>query len=183
MLVRETAFIRMFSLRVPVLLFLGPRVLELDDDGCAVEIPLGWRSRNHVGSMYFGALLAGADITAGMNAFRAIRDGHPKVVPLFKDAKAEFLKRADGDVVFRSRDGRRVAQAVRQADDTGERFTLPVEVVATVPKKYGDEPVARFTLGLSVRRKDTGAAAERAGATAGRSEAAAGGSRAPAGSR
>jgi acyl-coenzyme A thioesterase PaaI-like protein len=189
MLVRETAFMRLFSLRVPVLLFLGPRVLELDEEGCAVEIPLGWRSRNHVGSMYFGALLAGADITAGMNAFRAIRDGHSKVVPLFKDAKAEFLKRADGDVVFRSRDGRRVAEAVRQADETGERLTLPVEVVATVPKKYGDEPVARFTLGLSLRRKDTGRAAgeraggERAPATAERSEAAAGGSRAPAGSR
>jgi hypothetical protein len=161
MLVRETAFLRMVSLRVPVLLFLGPRVLELDEEVCAVEIALGWRSRNHVGSMYFGALCAGADIAAGLSAFRAIRDGHPKVVPLFKDIRGDFLKRADGDVLFRSRDGRRIAEAVVRADETGERFTLPVEVVATVPKKYGDEPVARFTLGLSLRRKDTGRGSER----------------------
>jgi acyl-coenzyme A thioesterase PaaI-like protein len=162
MLIRETAFLRMFAMRVPVLLFLGPQVVELDEEGCAVRIPLGWRSRNHVGSMYFGALCAGADIAAGLSAFRAIRDGHPKVVPLFKDVKAEFLKRADGDVVFRSGDGRRVAEAVRQADETGERVTIPVEVVATVPEKYGDELVARFTLGLSMRRKDTSRAARAA---------------------
>ena len=155
MLLRETAFVRMFALKVPVLLFLGPQVLELDEDGCAVRIPLGWRSKTHVGSMYCGALCAGADISAGLCAFRAIREGHPQVVPLFKDLKADFLKRADGDVVFRSREGRRVAEAVRQADETGERITLPVDVVATVPSKYGDEAVARFTLGLSVRRKDT----------------------------
>ncbi len=155
MLLRETAFVRLFAMKVPVLLFLGPQVMELDDEGCAVRIPLGWRSRNHVGSMYFGALCAGADIAAGLCAFRAIREGHRKVVPIFKDLRADFLKRADGDVVFRSREGRRVAEAVRQADETGERVTLPVDVVATVPAKYGDEAVARFTLGLSVRRKDT----------------------------
>jgi len=156
MLVRETLVLRLLGLRIPSLLFLAPRVMELDDEGCAVKIPLGWRSRNHVGSMYVGALCAGADLASGLNAFRAIRSGHPKVVPLFKDLRADFLKRADGDVLFRTRDGRRVAEVVRQADETGERFTIPVEVVATVPEKYGDEPVARFTMGLSVRRKDAG---------------------------
>jgi acyl-coenzyme A thioesterase PaaI-like protein len=157
MLLRETAMVRAFALRVPMLLFVGPRVLEVDEEGCAVEIPLGWRSRNHVGSMYFGALCTGADLAGGFNAFRAIRSAHPKVVVIFKDLRADFLKRADGDVLFRCRDGRRVAEAVRKADETGERVTIPVEVVATVPKKYGDEPVARFTLGLSLRRKDRGA--------------------------
>ncbi len=154
MLIRETLILRLLGLRIPSLLFLAPRVMELDDEGCAVKIPLGWRSRNHVGSMYVGALCAGADLASGLNAFRAIRSGHPRVVPLFKDLKADFLKRADGDVVFRTRDGRAVAEIVRQADETGERFTLPVAVVATVPDRYGDEPVARFTMGLSVRRKD-----------------------------
>jgi hypothetical protein len=156
MLIRETLVLRLLGLRIPSLLFLAPRVMELDDDGCVVKIPLGWRSRNHVGSMYVGALCAGADLASGLNAFRAIRGGHPKVVPLFKDLRADFLKRADGDVLFRMRDGRRVAEAVRRANETGERFTLPVDVVATVPEKYGDEPVARFTMGLSVRRKGAG---------------------------
>ena len=168
MLFKETAHLRLLGLKVPVLLFLGPRIIELDDAGCAVSIPLGWRSGNHlIGSMYFGALCAGADLAGGLNAARLMRTKHRNMKLVFADLRAEFLKRADGDVLFRSRDGRRIAEAVRQADDTGERVTLPVEVVATVPDKYADEPVARFTLGLSLKRKSTEAeTAARAGAQA-----------------
>jgi Domain of unknown function (DUF4442) len=160
-LLKETALVRLLGLRIPVLLFLGPRVLELDDAGCAVEIPLNWRTGNHlIGAMYFGALCAGADLAGGLNAARLIY-GKPRrdLKLVFADLRAEFLKRADGDVVFRSRDGRRVAAAVQEADETGERVTLPIEIVATVPKKYADEPVARFTLGLSLKRKGETAAA------------------------
>lgn len=35
----------------------------------------------------------------------------------------------------------------------GERVTLPVDVVATIPEKYGDEQVARFTMGLSLKKR------------------------------
>ena len=154
MLIKETALVRLLGLRIPVLLFLAPRVLELDDEGCAIEIRLGWRSKNHLGSMYFGVLHAGADLASGLNATRLILSRHRRVKLVFKDASAEFLKRADGDVVFRTRDGGRIREAVEEADRTGERVTIPVHVVATVPRKYGDEPVARFTLGLSLKRKD-----------------------------
>ncbi|HSM92879.1 MAG TPA: DUF4442 domain-containing protein [Anaeromyxobacteraceae bacterium] len=153
MLLRETLFVRLFSLRVPVLLFLGPRVERLDDERCEVTIRLRWRSRNHVGSMYFGALCAGADLAGGLAAARLIRTRHPRVGLIFADVQGSFLKRADGDVRFTCADGARVAAAVASADATGERVTLPVDVVATVPARYGDEPVARFTLGLSLKRR------------------------------
>jgi hypothetical protein len=154
MLLKETALVRLLGLRIPMLFFLGPNVEELDDEGCAVKIPLTWRSRNGlIDAMYFGALCAGADLAGGLNAARAIYGRHRDVRLVFADIRGEFLKRADGDVLFRSRDGRRAADAVRQAAETGERVTLPIEVVATVPKKYGDEPVARFTLGLSLKRR------------------------------
>ena len=103
--------------------------------------------------MYVGVLAAGADLASGMNAFSLIRARHRTVVPVFKFARMDFLKRADGDVVFRTRDGRRVAEAIAEAGRTGERVTLPVDVVATVPDRYGDEPVARFTMGLSLRKR------------------------------
>ncbi len=154
MMLKETLFVRALALKIPMFLWLGPRVLELDEEGCAVEIPFGWRTKNHVSSMYVGALCAGADLASGLNAAKLISERHRSVKLVFADMRCEFLKRADGDVVFRSRDGRRVAEAVRKADATGERVTLPIEVVATVPRKYGDEPVARFTMGLSLKRKD-----------------------------
>ncbi len=31
-----------------------------------IRIPLGWRTRNHLGSMYFGALATGADLVGGL---------------------------------------------------------------------------------------------------------------------
>jgi acyl-coenzyme A thioesterase PaaI-like protein len=154
MLLKETALVRLLGLRIPMILFVGPRVLELDDEGCAVKIPLGYRTRNHLGSMYFGALHVGADLAGGLNAMRLVLTKHRKVKVIFKDARAEFLKRAEGDTVFRCRDGARVRQAVEQAEQGGERVTIPVEVVATVPSLHGEEPVARFALGLSLKRKE-----------------------------
>jgi acyl-coenzyme A thioesterase PaaI-like protein len=154
MLLKETAQVRLLGLKIPVLLFLGPRVERIDEEGCVVKIPFGWRSRNHVGSMYFGALCAGADLAGGLPAARLIWARHRKVSLVFADIRGEFLKRADGDVHFTCQDGRAVAEAVRQADASGERVTMPVSIVCTVPDKYGDEPVARFTLGLSLKRRE-----------------------------
>jgi len=161
MLLKETALLRLLGLRIPTLLFLGPRVLELDEDHCAVEIPLTWRSKNHlIGAMYFGALCAGADLAGGMPAAR-LMGRHKGVRLVFGEMRAEFLKRADGDVVFRSKDPRRVANLVHETVRTGERVSAPVEVVATVPSKYGDEPVARFHMTISLKAK--GAAREARG--------------------
>ena len=106
-----------------------------------------------MGSLYVGTMAAAADLASGMNAFSLIRSRHRRIVPVFKYANMEFLKRADGDTVFRTRDGRRIATAMEEAERTGERVTLPVEVLATVPSRYGDEPVARFTMGLSVKKR------------------------------
>jgi acyl-coenzyme A thioesterase PaaI-like protein len=152
---KETALVRLLGLqKVPMLFLVGPRVLRIDDEGCELQIPLRYLTKNHVGSMYVGVLAAGADLASGVNALFAIRRAHPRVVPVFKDMRAEFLKRADGDVHFVCSEGRRVLAAVAGADQTGERVTLPIEVVATVPSRYGSEPVARFTMGLSLKRKD-----------------------------
>jgi uncharacterized protein DUF4442 len=165
MLLKETALLRLVGLRIPVLLFLSPRVLELDDERCAIEIPLTWRSKNHlIGAMYFGALCAGADLAGGFPAAMLIRE-NPDLRLVFGEMRAEFLKRADGDVVFRSSSVRRVAEAARQAVGTGERVTAPVEVVATVPSRSGDEPVARFQMTISLKVKPRTAVA---GTTAGR---------------
>jgi hypothetical protein len=152
MLFRETALVRLLGLRIPMILFAGPRVLALDGEGCDLEIPLGWRTRNHlIGAMYFGALCVGADLAGGLPAAKLMVARYPKMKLVFGEMKAEFLKRADGDVLFRNRDGRRIVEAVERAAATGERVTIPLEVVATVPRRYGDEPVARFTMGLSLK--------------------------------
>ncbi len=165
MLLKETALVRLLGLRIPMILFVAPRVLSLDADGCDLEIPLTWRTRNRlIGAMYFGALCVGADLAGGLPAAKIMLSRYPKMKLVFGDMRAEFLKRADGDVVFRNRDGRRVADAVERAAASGERVTIPLDVVATVPRRYGDEPVARFAMSLSLKLK--GAEKERQEASA-----------------
>lgn len=154
MLWKETALVQLVGLaRLPMVFFVGPRVLELDDAGCVVEIPLGYRTRNHLGCLYIAALTVGADLAGGLNAMDAIRRHHPRVSLVFKEFRAGYLRRCEGNTVFRSRAGAAIRAAVARADETGERVPLSVDITATVPSKLGDEPVARFTMGLSLRRR------------------------------
>lgn len=72
---------------------------------------------------------------------------------VFKDFQANFLKRAEGDVIFTCEDGARLNELVERAIESGQREEAAVRVVATVPDKCGDEPVAEFSLTISLKRK------------------------------
>jgi acyl-coenzyme A thioesterase PaaI-like protein len=151
----ETARLRLWTLaKVPLLFYLRPFVVESGERRCVVRIPLSRRSKNHLGSMYFGALCAGADLAGGLTAKRRIDASGRKVSLIFKDLQARFHKRAEGDVLFTCEDGEAIGVLVSRAIASGEREELPVRIVATVPDKLGDEPVADFTLTLSLKRRD-----------------------------
>jgi len=151
----DTIYLRAFSaLKIPMIAYLRPSVVEMDDDHCVVRIPLGRRTRNHLRTMYFGALCAGADCAGGIIAMRQINRRGGKVKFLFKDFSADFLKRAEGDVLFTCVQGRKLIDLVERAEAADERVEDTVDVVATVPDKLGDEPVARFQLTISLKRRD-----------------------------
>jgi hypothetical protein len=103
--------------------------------------------------MYFGALCTGADAAAALIGLRASQRAGNRIAVVFKDMQAEFVKRAEDDVHFTVDQGREIVALIEKADASGERENLPVRVVATVPKLLGSEPVARFTLTLSVKRR------------------------------
>lgn len=151
---RETLRLRAFGLlQIPILFFISPTVTEITDERIEVKIRLNRRTRNHVRSMYFGVLVAGADCACGLLAMRLMEKKGGKISLIFKDFKAEFLKRAEGDTVFVCTQGKEIAELVERAVETRERQSLPVEVIAKVPSKDGDEPVARFVLTLSLKAK------------------------------
>jgi acyl-coenzyme A thioesterase PaaI-like protein len=152
---KETVLLRTFGLlKIPMLFFISPSVVELSDDRCVVKVPLSRRTQNHLHSMYFGALAAGADCAGGLIAMRLIEtEGQGKVSLIFKDFSAEFLKRAEGDVHFTCTQGAEIQALVRKAIETGVRQNLPVRITATVPSKMADVPVAQFILTLSLKRR------------------------------
>lgn len=151
----ETARLRLWALtKIPLIFFLRPSVVAMSDERCVLKIRLTRRSRNHLGSMYFGALCAGADLAGALMAMRQIDRSGGGVSLIFKDLKAEFLKRCEGDVLFSCEDGAAIRDLVARVRASGEREHLPVTVLATVPDKLGEEVAARFVLTLSLKRRD-----------------------------
>lgn len=150
---RETLWVRGWSLRnVFLLYFVHPSILDLSDDRCEIVIPLNWRTRRRdIHAMYLGVLVMGADVAGGLIAFNLIARKKERVSFLFKDMAGEFLKRAEDDVHFVCEEGKAIRDLVQRAKSSGERHETAVHVTATVPAKLGAEPVARFTLTLSVK--------------------------------
>lgn len=110
------------------------------------------RTKNHLGSMYFGALCIGADCAPGAFAMYLIRQQPARISMIFKDFQAEFLKRAEGDMDFIFNQGKEIAELVALAAASDERVERQVEVIATVPS-ISDEPVAKFKLTISLKKR------------------------------
>jgi acyl-coenzyme A thioesterase PaaI-like protein len=152
MLVRETLKVWAWSFfNVPLLFAARPAVIESDEARVVVRIRLRRKTKNHLGSMYFGALCIGADVAGGLAAMRAIERSGGGISLIFKDVNGRFLRRAEGDVFFTCVEGEAIRELVALARSSGEREEMTVRVIATVAAE--SEPVADFTLTLSIKQK------------------------------
>ena len=146
-----TWMIRLFGLtKVAMIAYCRPSVILLNESTLEIKIPLNRRTRNHIKSMYFGALSVGADITGGFLALSPIQKSKRKIVLVFKDFNAKFLKRAESDVHFICKDGKAVKELVDLAIKTQERQNYKLNIIATTPK-ISDDIVAEFELTLSIK--------------------------------
>jgi acyl-coenzyme A thioesterase PaaI-like protein len=137
-------------LKIPMIGYVRPKLLSLDADSLKIRVRLRRRTRNHLGSMYFGALAVGADLAAGVHAFYFSEMKGYKTSLAFKGIHGEFLKRAESDVIFQCDAGQKILQALEASKAGQERVNLPVIVKAF--NLEGDE-VATFEMILSLRVK------------------------------
>ena len=153
-MLKATWSLRLFAFwKIPLIALVRPRLLVANADQCVVRLPLTWLTRNHLRSMYFGALSIGADVSGGLIVMNLIRSRRSRVAFLFKDFQADFLKRAEGAVFFTCNDGQKLAALLDKAEASGEREEDTVLVTATVPEKLGDDPVAEFRLTISMKKR------------------------------
>lgn len=138
--------------KVPLIWWCRPKVVDHTDERLEVKIPLRRRTKNHLGSMYIGVLVVGADVTGGFLAMDPIMKSGRNIALLFKDFKADFLKRPEGDVHFYCNDGLAIRELVEKAIETGERHNFTMLIEATVPSISMDV-VARFELTLTLKDK------------------------------
>ena len=149
---KTNLFIKYFGFtKVPLIFYCRPKVVDISSKSVTLKIPLLRRNKNHVGSMYIGALAIGADLSSALLALNLVNQSKRKIIPIFKDFKAEFFKRAEGDVHFTCNEGEKINKMIEKVLNQNIRVNETINVLAYVPSKLGEEPVAQFSLTLSIK--------------------------------
>jgi hypothetical protein len=153
-LFKTNLFLKVYGLlKIPLLAYVGPKCIELTSKRSVIKIKLGRRTQNHLRVMYFGALGIGAELSIAITAVAAIHESGQKIDFIFKDFKANFLKRCDGDVLFICDEANKVRELIERAKTSSERLEGTFKAYSTVPSKSATEPVATYELTLSVRNR------------------------------
>jgi acyl-coenzyme A thioesterase PaaI-like protein len=139
--------------RIPLMGYVRPELIKINEKEAVFRIKLRRRTRNHLNSMYFGALAVGADLAGGFHAFYLADKLNVKLSLAFKDFSAEFLKRPMGDVYFICTEGQKVKNMIDETLSTGERVTSPIQIMGVTDYPDNPEEIARFSLGLSLKNK------------------------------
>lgn len=149
---KQTAMVNAYCLlKIPLLAFITPEFYDMTDEKSVIKVRLGYRTRNHLNSMYFGALSMGAELSVVAPSLRAIEKSGKRIDFIFKDFEAQFLKRADGHILFTCSQAKEIVQLIEEAAQSSERLERKFDGVATVEGK--NEPVMTYRLTLSVRRR------------------------------
>lgn len=152
---RDTLMLQGLGLfKIPMIFFLRPKVVTLNQSECTIMIPLTRRSRNHLGSLYLGAFAVGADIAGGMAAMKVILEKDIKVSLAFKDLHIDFLKRSHGDTFFTCTQIPEVVESLEKTLQSGERVNQTLTISAWVKGPTGErEEVALSHITLSLKAK------------------------------
>jgi acyl-coenzyme A thioesterase PaaI-like protein len=151
-LTRFKLFLQQFGrFEVPMIGYLKPEIIELSDKSIVIKIKLNRRSKNHLNSMYFGALAVGADVAGGLLAFYHADRAQVKLSLAFKSFEAQFLRRPESDVYFTCEMGDRIKEMLIESHQTQQRVNKPIEVNAYVKEEENMVLIAHFKLELSLK--------------------------------
>lgn len=137
--------------KVPLIGHLKPKLIQIDDESIIIHLRLNHRSKNHLHSMYFGALAVGADLAGGLHAFYLADKKKLKIALAFKSFQARFLKRPESDVFFICTAGNTVAAMLDETQKSNTRVNQSISVQGYTHYPTQPELVAEFSLELSLK--------------------------------
>lgn len=141
--------LRLFGwFKIPMIAFCRPKIELWTEDSVVLRIRRSRRTNNHLKSMYFGALMVGADLAAGLHAFAFSVHAKKKISLAFKSCNAQFLKRPETDVFFHADAGAKVREMIAQSESLGERINAMIPVIM---KDANGEVVATVEMELSLK--------------------------------
>lgn len=138
--------------KIPLLMFVSPKITLLNKEKCQIKIKLGYRTKNHLKSMYFGALAIGAELSIGGPVVFSLHETKQKVDFVFKDFSCQFLKRPDGHVLFCCDEVSEVHQLMSDSYQSTDRIEKTIKGYAVL-ENNPDVKVMTYALTLSVKRR------------------------------
>lgn len=105
---------------LPLAAFAGLRVVRLDETGCSVRLPGGWRTQNPFRSTYFAAQAMAAEMSTGAPALVLVADAPASVAMLVVSLRATYSKKIVGPSVFTFEDVAGMRAAVEKAASSDE---------------------------------------------------------------
>ncbi len=105
---------------LPLAAFAGLRVIRLDETGCSVRLPGGWRTQNPFRSTYFAAQAMAAEMSTGAPALVLLADAPASVAMLVVGLRATYSKKIVGPSVFSFEDVAGMRAAIEKAASSDE---------------------------------------------------------------
>lgn len=136
--------------KLPLAACAGLTMRRLEEDGCTVSLPGGWRTQNPFRSTYFAAQMMAAEMSTGAPAMVLVEGAPASVALILREVRAVFTKKVVGTSLYTFADvaGLRdaVARAAAQSDET--RFTARVQGTTA-----DGTPASEFEVTWSFKRR------------------------------
>ena len=101
--------------KLPSAFFCGVRVVDADENLCAVKVPYKWFSQNPFKSTYFACLSMAAEMSTGLLGLMHVHKRQPAVSMLVVKIEGNFIKKATGITVFTCEDGNAIKKTIEDA--------------------------------------------------------------------
>jgi len=137
--------------QLPLAAFAGLRLRSLDEGGCTVILPGGWRTQNPFRSTYFAAQAMAAEMSTGAPALVLVQGSEAKVSLLVTNVHARYTKKIVGESQFTFREVGEMAATIERAAQTGEPATC---VARSVGRNQSGEVASEFEVTWSFKRRD-----------------------------
>ena len=143
---------RLFMWRqLPLAGFAGLSLRSLDEGGCTVILPGGWRTQNPFRSTYFAAQAMAAEMSTGAPALVLVQGHEAKISLLVTEVRARYTKKIGGESQFTFREVGEMADVIERAAKTGEAATY---LARSVGRNETGDVASEFEIQWSFKRRD-----------------------------
>ena len=149
-LLRPWSFKAYLWWKLPLAACAGLSLRQLDETGCVVRLPGGWRTQNPFQSTYFAAQVMAAEMSTGAPAMVLVRAAPTSVSMLLREVQAVFTRKIQGPSLFTFEDIAGLQSTIARAAISGDSETYTGRSVGRGPD---GEPAAEILVTWSFKRR------------------------------